>query len=229
MHGCLPANIIGKDLKFTANLPIFLIIGGLFCSRLKGWCLSVFMKMLVRGGVQVLRLKWQRSVRKFGELAASISLLPTPDFKEGRIARSGKVKCGNAEPELYIVRPRLVSFTWEWFPNCKFPSISPLSMPACPLLSYEREFIIGGWRYMSIKECDWVEGKEEQWWLIYIHFLLQQIRTKCLLVMCRHIAGVGAIPEQNKGLALWEDRECVKVIICRGGVRRIWGADQGKT
>lgn len=81
------------------------------------------------------------------------------------------------------------------------------------------------WR-MTIHEYKgmWLGGgKEEQWWPIYIHFLLQQIRTKCLLVMCRHIAGAGAIPEQNKGLALWEDRECIKVMICRGGVRRIWG------
>ena len=63
------------------------------------------MKTLVRGNVQVLKLKSQRSVQKFCELAASISLLPTPDFKEGSTARSGKVEYGNLKPELYTVRP----------------------------------------------------------------------------------------------------------------------------
>lgn len=43
----------------------------------------------------MLRLKSQRSGQKFCELTASSSLLPTPNFKEGSIARSGKVEYGN--------------------------------------------------------------------------------------------------------------------------------------
>lgn len=92
----------------------------------------------------MLRLKSQRSVQKFCELAASISLLPTPDFKEGSIARSCKVQYGNLKPELYIVRSGSSFLYLGMVSLLQVPYLLPLNMLACPLLSCEREFIVGG-------------------------------------------------------------------------------------
>lgn len=163
--------------------------------------------MLVRGSVRVLRLKSQRSVQKVCELAASISLLPTPDFKEGSIARSCKVQYGNLKPELYIVRS-----------GSSFLYLGMVSLLQVPL-SFATKYAgvssailwkrIYCWRVMTHEyKRMWLDGREmKNSDDSCIHLLLQQICIKCLLVLCRHVAGGGGgIPEQNRGSALWDLR-----------------------